>query len=88
MLTTSFLACSAPRLVSPAMNDRMYGDGATQANLRTLRERGVEVIEPDEGKLASRGEHGRGDCPTRRGCWLESRRRCRAANGPGTACGC
>ncbi len=63
MLTTSFLACSAPRLVSPAMNDRMYADGATQANLRTLRERGVEVIEPDEGKLASRGEHGRGRLP-------------------------
>jgi phosphopantothenoylcysteine decarboxylase / phosphopantothenate---cysteine ligase len=63
MLTTSFLACSAPRLVAPAMNDRMYADAATQANLRTLRERGVEVIEPDEGKLASRGEHGRGRLP-------------------------
>lgn len=63
MLTTSFLACAAPRLVAPAMNDRMYGDAATQANLATLRERGVEVIEPDEGKLASRGEHGRGRLP-------------------------
>jgi phosphopantothenoylcysteine decarboxylase/phosphopantothenate--cysteine ligase len=60
MLTTSFLACSAPRLVAPAMNDRMYADAATQANLAALRERGVEVIEPDEGRLASRGEHGRG----------------------------
>src|ERR1700761_7552495 len=63
MLTTSFLACTAPRLVAPAMNDRMYGDAATQANLQTLRERGVEVIEPDEGLLASRGEHGRGRLP-------------------------
>ncbi|HEX5929068.1 MAG TPA: bifunctional phosphopantothenoylcysteine decarboxylase/phosphopantothenate--cysteine ligase CoaBC [Solirubrobacterales bacterium] len=63
MLTTSFLACVAPRLVAPAMNDRMYADAATQANLATLRERGVEVIEPDEGKLASRGEHGRGRLP-------------------------
>ncbi|HEU5106901.1 MAG TPA: bifunctional phosphopantothenoylcysteine decarboxylase/phosphopantothenate--cysteine ligase CoaBC [Solirubrobacterales bacterium] len=63
MLTTSFLACTAPRLVAPAMNDRMYGDAATQANLATLRERGVEVIEPDEGKLASRGEYGRGRLP-------------------------
>jgi phosphopantothenoylcysteine decarboxylase/phosphopantothenate--cysteine ligase len=63
MLTTSFLACSAPRLVAPAMNDRMYADAATQANLTTLRERGVEVIEPDEGKLASRGEFGRGRLP-------------------------
>jgi phosphopantothenoylcysteine decarboxylase / phosphopantothenate---cysteine ligase len=63
MLTTSFLACSAPRLVAPAMNDRMYADAATQANLATLRERGIEVIEPDEGKLASRGEFGRGRLP-------------------------
>jgi phosphopantothenoylcysteine decarboxylase / phosphopantothenate---cysteine ligase len=63
MLTTSFLACPAPRVVAPAMNDRMYADAATQANLTTLRERGVEVIEPDEGKLASRGEFGRGRLP-------------------------
>ncbi|HEX6152931.1 MAG TPA: bifunctional phosphopantothenoylcysteine decarboxylase/phosphopantothenate--cysteine ligase CoaBC [Solirubrobacterales bacterium] len=63
MLTTSFLACTAPRLVAPAMNDRMYADAATQANLETLRARGVEVIEPEEGKLASRGEFGRGRLP-------------------------
>ncbi len=63
MLTTSFLACAAPRLVAPAMNDRMYADAATQANLATLRERGVEVIEPGEGRLASRGEFGRGRLP-------------------------
>ncbi len=63
MLTTSFLACTAPRLLSPAMNDRMYADAATQANLATLRERGVDVIEPGEGRLASRGEHGRGRLP-------------------------
>lgn len=63
MLTTSFLACTAPRLLAPAMNDRMYANAATQANLATLRERGVEVIEPEEGKLASRGEYGRGRLP-------------------------
>jgi phosphopantothenoylcysteine decarboxylase / phosphopantothenate---cysteine ligase len=63
MLTTSFLACEAPRLLAPAMNDRMYADAATQANLAILRERGVEVIEPGEGLLASRGEHGRGRLP-------------------------
>src|SRR5215218_1332526 len=63
MLTTSFLACPAPRLVAPAMNDRMYANAATQANLATLRGRGVEVIEPEEGRLASRGEHGRGRLP-------------------------
>jgi phosphopantothenoylcysteine decarboxylase / phosphopantothenate---cysteine ligase len=63
MLTTSFLACTAPRLVAPAMNDRMYADAASQANLATLRERGVTVIDPDEGALASRGEHGKGRLP-------------------------
>ena len=63
MLTTAFLACSAPRAVAPAMNDRMYADAATQANLATLRERGVRVIEPDEGPLASRGEFGLGRLP-------------------------
>src|SRR5262245_30485433 len=63
MVTTSFLACSAPRLVAPAMNDRMYRDAATQSNLATLRERGVTVIEPDEGALASRGEQGAGRLP-------------------------
>ncbi|HST68555.1 MAG TPA: bifunctional phosphopantothenoylcysteine decarboxylase/phosphopantothenate--cysteine ligase CoaBC [Solirubrobacterales bacterium] len=63
MLTTSFLACTAPRLVAPAMNDRMYADAATQANLETLRSHSVEVIEPEEGKLASRGELGRGRLP-------------------------
>jgi len=63
MVTTSFLACTAPRLVAPAMNDRMYGDAATQANLATLRERGIAVIDPDEGALASRGEHGKGRLP-------------------------
>jgi phosphopantothenoylcysteine decarboxylase/phosphopantothenate--cysteine ligase len=63
MLTTSFLACVAPRLVAPAMNDRMYADAATQANLATLRDRGVAVIEPDEGPLASRGEVGKGRLP-------------------------
>ena len=63
MLTTSFLACTAPRLVAPAMNDRMYANPATQSNLATLREREITVIEPDEGLLASRGEQGRGRLP-------------------------
>jgi len=64
MLSTSFLACPAPRAVAPAMNDRMYADAATQANLATLRERGVRVIEPEEGALASRGEKGVGRLPS------------------------
>jgi len=60
MVTTAFLACRAPRVVAPAMNDRMYADEATRANLKTLGERGITVIEPDTGPLASRGEYGIG----------------------------
>jgi phosphopantothenoylcysteine decarboxylase/phosphopantothenate--cysteine ligase len=41
----------------------MYADPATKANLSTLRERGVRVIDPDEGALASRGEFGAGRLP-------------------------
>jgi phosphopantothenoylcysteine decarboxylase/phosphopantothenate--cysteine ligase len=41
----------------------MYAAAATQANLAALRERGVDVVEPDQGKLASRGEFGRGRLP-------------------------
>ena len=64
MVTTSFLACTAPRAVAPAMNDRMYADAATQANLATLRERDIRVIDPEEGELASRGEYGVGRLPS------------------------
>jgi phosphopantothenoylcysteine decarboxylase / phosphopantothenate---cysteine ligase len=63
MLTTAFLACAAPRAVAPSMNDKMLADAATQRNLQTLAERGVRVIEPDSGPLASRGEHGHGRLP-------------------------
>ncbi len=63
ILATAFLACQAPRAVAPAMNDRMYRNAATQANLETLRARGVVVVEPEEGALASRGEHGVGRLP-------------------------
>ena len=64
MLTTSFLACTAPRAVAPVLNDRMYSDAATQANLATLRERGIRVVDPEEGELASRGEYGVGRLPS------------------------
>jgi phosphopantothenoylcysteine decarboxylase/phosphopantothenate--cysteine ligase len=60
LLTTSFLATTAPRLIAPAMNNRMWEDEATRANVETLRSRGVEVLEPGEGALASRGERGAG----------------------------
>jgi len=55
-LTTFCLAVSAPVLVAPAMNTRMWEHPAVAANLETLRARGVEIIGPGTGALASRGE--------------------------------
>ncbi len=51
-LTTMYLATTAPVLVAPAMNVNMWEHPATQANLETLRQRGVRVIEPGSGQLA------------------------------------
>jgi len=51
-LTTLYLATKAPVLVAPAMNVVMWEHPATQANIATLRSRGVHVIEPDNGYLA------------------------------------
>src|SRR3712207_1943676 len=59
MLTTVLLATAAPVLVVPAMESKMYVHPATQANLGTLRARGYQILEPDEGLLAS-GVVGRG----------------------------
>lgn len=52
MLTTSFMATEAVRIICPAMNTQMYKDEATAANLKILKERGVRVVEPTVGKLA------------------------------------
>jgi phosphopantothenoylcysteine decarboxylase/phosphopantothenate--cysteine ligase len=63
LLTAAALACRRPMIVAPAMNDAMYENAATQANLRTLRERGLEVLEPGVGALGSPGEWGAGRLP-------------------------
>jgi phosphopantothenoylcysteine decarboxylase/phosphopantothenate--cysteine ligase len=60
LVTAAYLACASPVLVAPAMNNHMYEHPATQANLALLRERGVHVIDPGTGPLASRGEWGVG----------------------------
>lgn len=60
LLSSCALAASCPVLVAPAMNNRMYEHAATQANLATLRARGVGVIDPGVGRLASKGEEGVG----------------------------
>jgi phosphopantothenoylcysteine decarboxylase/phosphopantothenate--cysteine ligase len=51
-LGTLYLATKAPLVVAPAMNVNMWEHPATQANLATLRSRGVHVVDPDEGYLA------------------------------------
>ena len=53
MLLTTYLSMKAPVMVAPAMDLDMYAHPATQENLLTLRRRGVGIIEPGEGELAS-----------------------------------
>ncbi len=55
----TFLSCSAPVFVAPAMDLDMFKNESTQDNLNTLTKRGIHVIEPDEGELAS-GLEGKG----------------------------
>jgi phosphopantothenoylcysteine decarboxylase/phosphopantothenate--cysteine ligase len=59
VLTEAALAFRGPFLVAPAMNVRMWEHPATQANVATLRERGVELVGPESGELAE-GESGFG----------------------------
>ena len=54
LLTTALLAARIPVLLAPAMNSAMYEHPATIENLRVLRERGYEIIEPERGFLAER----------------------------------
>ncbi len=63
MLSTTVLACTAPILVSPAMNTRMYENPITQDNIATLRKYNFTVIEPDTGFLACR-DTGAGKMPS------------------------
>jgi phosphopantothenoylcysteine decarboxylase/phosphopantothenate--cysteine ligase len=60
LLSSCALAAKCPLVIAPAMNNHMYEHAATQANLRTLRERGAIIVEPDVGRLASKGEDGVG----------------------------
>lgn len=63
LLTAAALACKRPLIVAPAMNNAMYEHPATQANLATLRARGVTVLDPGVGPLGSPGEFGVGRLP-------------------------
>jgi phosphopantothenoylcysteine decarboxylase/phosphopantothenate--cysteine ligase len=59
LVSTLCLASTAPLTVCPAMNHVMWKHPATRQNMATLRERGVQVIGPDDGPLAE-GESGPG----------------------------
>lgn len=59
LLSTLCLATTAPIAVAPAMNHRMWLNSATQANVATLRARGVAILGPANGALAE-GESGPG----------------------------
>ena len=59
LLTITALAATCPMIVAPAMDAGMFEHPATQANMATLRERGVTIAGPVEGRMAS-GLSGRG----------------------------
>ncbi len=62
LLTSTVLASPAPVLCAPAMNPHMYHAAATQANIATLRARGITVLEPAVGRMAEPME-GKGRLP-------------------------
>ena len=53
-LSTLYISTTAPVLVAPAMNVEMWAHPATRENVRRLRERGVQFVDPEEGYLACR----------------------------------
>src|SRR5215469_6968761 len=53
-LTTFHLAVTAPMVVAPAMNTRMWQHPSVQANVQTLQRRGAHIIDPEEGRMACR----------------------------------
>ena len=55
VVTCAFLAGDVPVMVAPAMETRMYRHPAVQRNLARLRETGVQIVDPEEGELASGG---------------------------------
>jgi phosphopantothenoylcysteine decarboxylase/phosphopantothenate--cysteine ligase len=62
LLTTAVLATDAPLWVAPSMNPAMFAHPATQANLRTLQDRGARILEPGVGEMAC-GDVGPGRLP-------------------------
>lgn len=62
MLTTTLMACTCPKLLSPAMNTAMFENPIVQDNLKTLQHYGYQIIQPSVGHLAC-GDTGAGKMP-------------------------
>lgn len=63
MLTTTFMACKCPKIISPAMNTQMYENKIVQDNIEKCRSYGMQIITPDLGRLAC-GDVGSGKLPS------------------------
>ncbi|MEW9856015.1 bifunctional phosphopantothenoylcysteine decarboxylase/phosphopantothenate synthase [Novosphingobium sp. M1R2S20] len=68
LATTLLLATDKPVMAVPAMNVRMWQHPATMRNVRTLRDSGVDVLDPEEGPMAC-GEYGPGRLPEPVAVW-------------------
>ncbi|WP_432649312.1 bifunctional phosphopantothenoylcysteine decarboxylase/phosphopantothenate--cysteine ligase CoaBC [Huintestinicola sp.] len=65
MLTTTVMACTCKKIISPAMNHNMFHNPIVQDNLQKLSRFGYEIIPPDHGMLAN-GDSGDGRMPEER----------------------
>jgi len=62
MLSTTVMACTAPKIISPAMNHNMYHNPIVQDNIEKLKSYGYRIIPPEHGMLAN-GDNGDGRMP-------------------------
>ena len=62
MLTTTVMACTCKKIISPAMNHNMFHNPIVQDNIKKLKNYGYEMIEPETGMLAN-GDNGDGRMP-------------------------
>lgn len=87
-LSTLYISSTCPVLVAPAMNSEMWAHPATRENVRRLRERGVQFVDPEDGYLACKtvgaGRLAEPDAIVRRAC--EIIRLAEEPNAPGDSC--
>lgn len=63
LLSTTFLSVACPTLIAPAMNPQMWEHSATQQNINTLKGWGINMVEPETGKVVC-GDLGKGKLAT------------------------